>query len=46
MEAKEAQDAQIVFADARRRVADEADASGLKIGDAADRVEDFAVGAA
>ena len=44
MEAEQAQDAQIVFADARRGIADEAHAAGLQIVDAADGVEDLAVG--
>ena len=44
VEAEQAQDAQIILADARRGVADEAHASGLEIGDAADRVENLAVG--
>ena len=45
MEAEEAQDAQVILADARRRVADEAHAPALEIGEAADMIVHGAVAA-
>jgi hypothetical protein len=45
-QAEEAQDAQVVLADARRRIADEAHAALGEIGIGAERVEHLAVGAA
>ena len=44
MDAEEAQDAQIVLGDPRRRVADEADAPGAQVGKAAERIDQRAVG--
>ena len=43
MKAEQAQDAQIILADARGRIADETHAARLQIGDAADIIEHFAV---
>ena len=44
MEAEQAQDAQIVLANAPRRVADEPHAARLQILDAADEIENLAAG--
>ena len=42
VEAEEAQDAQMVLGDAHQRIADEADAARLEVGQAAEIVEDLA----
>ncbi len=42
-EAEEAQDAQIILADARLRIADEAHAPGFQIVQSAERIEELAV---